>query len=762
MKNYDWIEHVKGTSKFADDLPVVEGTLHAGVFTSPTAKGKITSLNIAEAISHPGIKAVFTAKDIPGKNQIGAIIADEPLLADEDLHYVGQPIALIVGVEEYSIKQALRKIKIEFEEQKPILDAREAFEKKELIIPPQIFAIGDIDNAWDKCDLIIEGTADTGAQEHLYLETQIAYSIPKEGGGIKLISSTQSPTAVQRCVSRILNLDMHKIEVDVQRLGGGFGGKEDQATAWAAMAALACNLLNQPIKLKLSRQEDMRYTGKRHPYSSDFKIGLKTDGTIIAYKVDFFQNAGAAADLSTAILDRTLFHCTNSYYIPNVKATAYSCRTNLPPNTAFRGFGGPQGMFVIEAAIHKAALKLNLQPFEIQAKNLLKENDKFPYGQKAINCVARKTWSSAVDKFQLAKKINYINEYNSINALSKKGIALMPICFGISFTNKMLNQASALVHIYTDGSVGISTAAIEMGQGVNMKLRQVASRIFSVDISKIKIETTNTTRIANTSPTAASSGADLNGKALEKTCLILRERLLKAAEELLKTGSNEELSLNNENIAVNGIKSNLAWDKLISFAYTNRIPLSAHAHYATPGIDFDRSAAKGNPFSYHVYGTAIIETTVDCLRGIYEINSIETIHDFGHSMNHIVDRSQAEGAIIQGLGWVTLEEIKHSSNGRLLSDSLSTYKVPDIHFTPDKVSVEFLENDFASEAIFNSKAVGEPPFMYSIGAYFALINAIMEFNPHIKIKYDSPLTPEKALLMLYEGKELNFSTPRNK
>ena len=331
---------------------------------------------------------------------------------------------------------------------------------------------------WKNCDVIVEGTAESGGQEHIYLETQGSFAFPVEGGGIKIISSTQSPTAVQRAAARILELPMNKVEVDVLRLGGGFGGKEDQATAWACMTALAAFKLKRPVKLILGRQEDIRMTGKRHPYSSDFKIGLTKDGKILAYEVQFYQNAGAAADLSTAILDRTLFHCTNSYFIPNVKATAYCCKTNLPPNTAFRGFGGPQGMFVIESAIYKAAEKLGIDASVIQEKNLLNEGDEFPYGQKTKYCMARPAWNKAVTKFNLTELKNEVEQFNRKNKLMKKGVALMPICFGISFTNTMLNQANALVHVYTDGSIGISTAAIEMGQGVNMKIRQVAANNF--------------------------------------------------------------------------------------------------------------------------------------------------------------------------------------------------------------------------------------------------------------------------------------------
>ena len=491
-------------------------------------------------------------------------------------------------------------------------------------------------------------------------------------------------------------------------------------------------------------------TGKRHPYSSDFKIGLTKEGKILAYEVTFYQNAGAAADLATAILDRTLFHCTNSYFIPNVKATAYCCKTNLPPNTAFRGFGGPQGMFVIESAIYKAAEKLGVDPMVIQEKNLLSEDDEFPYGQKTKYCMARPSWKKAIGKYNLGEMKNQVEKFNLENKIFKKGLALMPICFGISFTNTMLNQANALVHVYTDGSIGISTGAIEMGQGVNMKLRQVAATIFSVDISRVKIETTNTSRAANTSATAASSGADLNGKAVQIACNNILERLIKSAQQELKSNETDQIEVKDEIVYLNGNQTELTWNILVQKSYAKRTSLSSQAHYATPGIHFDKSKVKGEPFAYHVYGTAIIQVTVDCLRGTYEIDFVKVVHDFGKSMNPIIDRSQAEGAIMQGIGWMTIEEVIYTKYGKLLTDSMSTYKVPDVYFTPKEIEVDFLDNPNPSAAIFNSKAIGEPPLMYGIGIYFSLCNAIKAFRSNAEIKNSAPMTNEKLLLMLYE------------
>jgi xanthine dehydrogenase large subunit len=748
MKNYDINRHVRGESQFVDDINPPEGLLYAAVCYSEKAHGEILKIDTSKAEKVKGIKLILTAKDIPGENQIGGIVPDEELLAKNKVEFIGQPIAVVVAENYLSAKKAARLIKVKIKDLPVIIDARVAYNAGQLIIPPRTFNLGNVDDCWKKCDYIVEGTVESGGQEHLYLETQGAFASPVEGGGLKIISSTQSPTAVQRVTARILNIPMHKVEVDILRIGGGFGGKEDQATACAAITGLAAFKLQKPVKLILARQEDMRVTGKRHPYSSDFKIGLNKKKKIISYEVTFYQNAGAVADLSPAILERTLFHCTNSYYIPNVKATAYSCKTNLPPNTAFRGFGGPQGMFVIESAIYKAAEKMNVDPAEIQKNNLLNEKDEFPYGQKTENCNAKISWKRAEEKYQIKKIKSDVKKFNETNDIYKKGIAFMPICFGISFTNTLMNQASALVHVYTDGSISVSTAAVEMGQGVNEKIRQVASEIFSVDIDRVKTETTNTIRIANTSPTAASSAADLNGKATEQACKNILERLKKSATEILNLKSDKNIEIRNEVVYHNGNKTKLTWNELVKQANLKRVNLSSHSFYTTPKIYFDREKEKGNPFAYHVYGTAIIEVTVDCLRGIYKFDSVKVVHDFGKSLNPIIDRGQAEGAIMQGLGWMTIEEVLYNENGKLLSDSLSTYKVPDMHFTPE-IEIEFLKNVENTMGIFKSKAIGEPPLMYGIGGYFAIMNALKAFRPKAEFKISAPFTPEKVLLNLY-------------
>ena len=749
MKNIDSFTHVRGESLYVDDVNVREGTFHAVVFDSPKAHGIIKNIDYSKAEALEGVERIFTYKDIPGENQIGGIFPDEPLFAENEVHFWGMPIALIVAKSEFIARQARRLITIEIEELPVIVTAKEAKAKGSFINAPRSFSLGDTDQAFEKCDYIFEGETFSNGQEHLYIETQGAYAEPLENGNLKITSSTQGPTAVQKTTAKVLGISMHKIEVDVTRLGGGFGGKEDQATPWAVMAALATFHLNQSVKLILNRHDDLRMTGKRHPYESAYKIGLSKDLKIIAYEAEFLQNSGAAADLSPAIAERTLFHATNSYFVENVKTTVLSCKTNLPPNTAFRGFGGPQGMFVIECAIVKAAAEIGVSPLKIQEANLLQDNDIFSYGQIATQVEVQNTWDSAKSLFNLESLEKEVEDFNSTHQNFKKGLALMPITFGISFTNTPMNHARALVHIYQDGSVGISTAAVEMGQGVNTKMLQIAAQVFSIDNSKVKIETTNTTRVANTSPSAASSTADLNGKALLKACHLLRDRLKEIVAEEYKT-QKEHIELKDEFVYINSEKTDLTWTALIGKAMERRVALSENAHYATPIIHFDKTKEKGHPFAYHVYGTAIITTTVDCTRGTYVFDDVKIVHDYGKSMSEGIDLGQVEGALVQGIGWMTMEEIAYNDEGKLLSNALSTYKVPDIFSIAKNIDGIPLETEGNDMAILKSKAVGEPPIMYGIGAYFAIQNAIKAFNPKYTLKFHAPMTPEKVLMSLYK------------
>ena len=748
MKNIDSKGHVTGKSIYLDDIPLIQGTRFGVVFDSPIAHGTITSIDYSKALALPGVIKIITHEDIPGENQIGGIIPDEQLFSSTEVHFVGQPIALIIAESDQIAFEARKLIEIDISKKDIIVDPREAQQKDLLIIPPRTFELGDTENSWENCAHIFEGQADSNGQEHLYIETQGAYAIPMENGHIRISSSTQGPTAVQRITARVLGVGMHKIEVDVVRIGGGFGGKEDQATPWAVMAALGVSILNLPVKVVLSRLDDMRMTGKRHPYSSDYKIGFSKDLKVMAYETTFYQNAGAAADLSPAVMARTLFHGTNSYFIPNVKMTAYSCKTNLPPNTAFRGFGGPQGMFVIESALSHAAKELGISKHKLQKNNLLINGDEFPYGQIADGVELNSIWQEMESKFDIGSIEKEMDEFNSSHTDVKKGFSLMPVTFGISFTKTPMNQARALVHIYTDGSVGVSTGAVEMGQGVNTKMLQIAAHVFLIDPKRVKLESTNTTRVANTSPSAASSTADLNGKALQKACNTLLERLKTCAADHLGV-SSKDIILKNGMVYTNENPTDLTWEQLVMMAFLKRICLTENGHYATPIINFDMKKEKGHPFAYHVYGLALTQVTLDCIRGTYDFDAVKIVHDFGKTMNPSVDFGQVEGGLIQGMGWMTMEDLCYNDRGQLLSNTLSTYKIPDIYSVPKTVTIEPLETNGNDMAILKSKAVGEPPLMYGIGAYFAIDQAIKSFNPNFNSTFDAPFTHEKVLMALY-------------
>ena len=757
----DTVLHVRGESRYIDDQPLPAGTLFAAVVPSPLARGRIASIDTSKAMTLPGVVGVYTARDIPGENQIGGIFPDEVLLPEEHLHYIGQPVAVTVARTQTAARRAAAAVLMVTEEEKPVLDPREAAERGEIIGTPRVFSRGDPDGAWKECDLLVEGRVETGGQEHLYLETQGCIAVPREDGGMKILSSTQGPTLVQKMVSRILGIEMHRTEVEVPRLGGAFGGKEEQATVWACLAALAARKSGRPVKLVLNRRDDLRMTGKRHPYSSDYKLGLSRDGKMLAYEVTFYQNAGAHADLSTAVLERSMFHAAGSYLIPHIKATGYSCRTNLPPNTAFRGFGGPQAMFVLEAAIFRAAEELQIHPSVIQEKNLLKDGDTFHYGMPVRGCTAGRCFREASNEYGLKGWIERIDAFNRNHREKKKGLAVMPVCFGISFTNTTLNQAGALVHVYGDGSVGISTGAVEMGQGVKRKILQTAARVLSIEEEEalsgtIRVEYTNTTRVANTSPTAASTGSDLNGKATEQACTTIRERLLTFAAPLVDAETPQSLDLREGKLLKDGVETGITWQDLVSKAYLARIDLSAHGFYATPGIHFDKETETGEPFAYHAYGTGIVEATIDPIRGTYRFDRAAVVHDAGEVLNETVDRGQSEGGIVQGLGWLTVEELVYSDTGRLMADTMSNCKIPDIYFVPEVMDIRFLEDSPNPMGVFNSKAIGEPPFMYGIAGYFAILAAARaafrdtgeRAGDDVLSLIRAPMTPERLLYLL--------------
>lgn len=757
MRHCDSELHVTGRSEYTDDVAPPGGMLHGVVFGSPIAHGKIRSLDVSKARVMAGVQAVYTFDDIPGEKIIGAVIADEPLFAFEEVMYQGQPLALIVADSVENARKALKVCEVEIDPLPVTICPREAYEAGEVHQQVRVFEKGDVDSVWDQCDYVVEGKVDLAGQDHLYLETNRARAVPVEDGQVKVYSSTQSPSAAQKWVAAVVGVPMHKVEVDVKRLGGGFGGKEDQATHWACMAAMSAVALQTPVQIVLNRVEDMKMTGKRHPYKQDFKIGLTKDGKILAYDVAHFQNSGAYVDLSPPVLERTVLHSTNCYSIPNVKILAAACRTHIHPHTAYRGFGGPQGMFPLEAAIYKAATVMGVTPEWIQGKNLIEDGYQFHYGQTVDACRMQRTWDEADEAFDLVGVKAKADEYNRTHRGSKKGYSLMPVCFGISFTKTFLNQGSSLVHIYTDGSVSVTTGGIEMGQGVSSNMIAIVSRVLGISHKRIRCNSTNTSRIANISPSAASATSDLNGNATINACEELLVGLKKiAAQEL--DAEPEQISIEDGVVLSSGEATDLEWNELVIKTYFARVQLMAHGFYSPPHLHYDFTKQDNHPFHYYTYGTCLIETTVDCLRGTYTIDSAKVVHDLGRGIIRSVDLGQVEGGMAQGIGWVTLEELAYGDDGRLLSHALSTYKAPDGDFLPDDMEVKFLENADNPGGPLGSKAVGEPPFMYGIGAYYAIQRAIDAFRPQEADEIISPMTPERVLMSLYDA---NAVKPKN-
>jgi len=744
MINPDTTYHVMGLTRYVDDRDFPARGLHCVVFFSPLARGKIQDLDTSAAGDVPGVAFILTAKDIPGGNQIGGIIPDEVLLAEDEVTFVGMPVAAVYAWTEAAAREAVGLIKIDIAQETPVLDPREAYDRNELIAPVRTFTLGDADEAIASAVYVAKGQAESGAQEHFYLESQVTVATPSEEGNLHLSSATQAPTSVQRCVAGVCGLAMNRIEVDVRRLGGAFGGKEVQANTWACFAALGAQRSGVPCRMVLRRSDDMLATGKRHPYSSDFTLALDGEGKFLAFKVMYYQNAGAAADLSTSVLERTLFHATASYYVPNVHATAAACRTNITPNTAFRGFGGPQAMFVFEAAIREASRISGIRVETLQRKNLLKTGDCFAYGMAAENAQAQGCWDKIYAHYDLQKRMRAIDDAQRAEKTSGqvsrygRGYALMPVCFGISFTTIFLNQARAHIHVYTDGSVGVSTGAVEMGQGVNHKIRELVAHSLGINSGRVKLESTNTTRVSNTSPTAASSGTDLNGAAALMACEMIKMRLFKFMAHEYQCAW-DDFSLKKGRLYKAGKACRVSWEDLVIQAYGSRVQLSAEAHYATPDLHFDPSIEKGRPFAYHTYGAAYFEAEVDRLLGTYRIEKAYVVHDLGRSINPLIDLGQVEGGMVQGIGWMTMEEMRYDEMGRPLTATAGTYKIPDISSVPLDMQVKFLEDDYNDRAVKGSKAVGEPPFMYGIGAFFAIKMAAGCENA----SYYAPMTPER-------------------
>lgn len=715
-----------GRARFTGDLPLPVGCLHALPATSPHAHARFTRVETAAALAEPGVVAVLIAADVPGENEVGNLVPDDPMLAEGEVDCVGQPFALVIAESSEAAWRGAQLVTADWQPLPAVFDPRQAFAAGQVIQPPRTLSSGDVDRAWRDCTTLVTGTVDLGGAEHAYLETQCALAVPTDAGGLVVHSGTQSPSVVQAAVARCCGLPMRAVEVDVARLGGGFGGKEDQATLWACLAAVAAARSHRPVRVWPERRDDVRITGKRHPYQADFRLGLDADGRFVAYEATLFQNAGCTTDLSPAILDRSLYHATNAYAVPHVRVTGISGRTNLPSNTAFRGFGAPQGIFVFEAAIRAAARELGVSAEELQRRNLVGDGDVLPYGQTIAAARAVATWDRMAEVRSPAAVRAEIDAWNATGPRVRRGMAVVPVCFGIAFTATLLNQAEALVHVYADGSMAITTGAVEMGQGVAAKIRTVAARTLGVPVDLITVASTNTLRVANVSPTAASTGADLNGAATREAC----RTILASLERVAGAGT-------------------MTWHQRVQAAYAQRLPLSALAHYATPGLVVDPVTHTGHPFAYHVFGAALVEASVDTLLGVGRVDRVTVVHDCGTPLDERIDRGQIEGAIVQGIGWMTSEEIRHDADGRLLTDTLATYKVPDLPSAPP-IEVHLL-GEPNPVGLLNSKAVGEPPLVYGLGAFFALQDAIAAHSPEAGSQFVAPLTSERIFGLLHPG-----------
>jgi len=750
MKNEDMLMHVRGVSRFIDDIPAPEGCLHAVLFTSPAARGRIKALDISKAAAAPGVAAVYTHKDVPGLNQVGHIMKDQPLLAVDSVEYIGQPIALVVADSPRAARRALKLIQADIEPLPAVFSPREAAAKGLIHGKRRERVTGDLAGAYARCKYVAQGSLASGPQEHFYFETQRALAVPGEHDTIKVHASAQSPGAFPHRLAQVPGLPMPKGDPAIPPLGRRIG-RQGPPAVWITAPALAAFLLKRPVKLVLTRNEDIATTGKRHAYEFDYKLCLDAEGKILAYEVDLYQHAGACADISPAVLGRSFLHVSGSYNIPNLRVSGVSCRTNIPPNNAFRGFGVPQGTLAIEAALTHAAELMGVTPEELKRRNLLRDGDTLPYGREpaGANPPGRR---EALDKQAgLAARREAVAAYNASHTASKKGLAVVPVCFGISFAQTALNQASALVHIYVDGSVSVSTGAVEMGQGVNAKIRIVAARTLGIPVDRVRVDTTNTSRIPNASPTSASTGADLNGMATKYACERLRARLLEFAARHLSCDDPAGVSIRDGGVYVGEKGLVMTWEKLAAAAQWARVDLGEHAFYATPNLHYSVETEQGRPFAYYSYGASLTEVKLDCERGTYTVEAVEVVQDAGESLSPEIDLGQVQGAVVQGLGWATMEQLRYAPDGRVLTGA-NGYKVPDIKFVPARFEVTLLKDSSNPYAVCNSKAIGEPPLVHGLGAYLALVDALRS------VRRDKPLpplpvTPERAFMYLHAPEE---------
>lgn len=744
--------HLTGTSRFIGDEAPLAGMLHAKIFYAPVAHARILSLDTSKAKAITGIVRVVTAEDIPGENMIGHVIKDEPLFPTDRIMFLGQPIAMVLAEDERLAEEAAKMIILEYEELPPLLEIEPADAAGEWYIPERRIECGDVETALSEAEYTMEGRTSSAAQEHFYMESQRCRAIPGEGRELSIHTATQSTMEVQEVLSHVLSIPAHDIIIEVPRLGGAFGGKERNATIWACLAGLGAHLTKRPVQVLLTRDEDMLVTGKRHPFTSKWKVGFDSSGRISAWDIELLSNGGAYADLSIAILERAMFHAENSYHIPNARIRGRACRTNLPPNTAFRGFGAPQGIFVIESVIEDIAAQLKLDPIAVRIANLYTDGDLAPYGQKVFEMRGKELFDRLLHKSRYEWIKTEVELFNRQNKYQKQGIGFIPVKFGISFTTALLNQGSALIWVYIDGSVSVTTGGIEMGQELSTKVAIVVSRVLGIPIQRIRIESANTQRVGNASPTAASTGSDINGNAARVAAEKILTNLSIPARKLLQQKyqqnfSDAELVFEHELIHPDQQPNrSITFDELIRFAYVERVPLAAYGYYSTPGLHFDRDAGKGNPFHYYVSGCALSRVQIDLLSGEHRILDTWIVHGNGSSLNEDIDRGQIIGAFVQSYGWCTMEELPINEKGRYLAVNPSTYKIPTVRDIPENLHVEIVPSQDEHASVMGSKATGEPPFIYGLSVFFAMQNALRSVKESARLSF--PATPEAILKAL--------------
>jgi len=743
--------HVSGSALYLDDIPSVPGALETALVLSPHAHARIKLIDVSAALAAPGVVAAISATDIPGKNDIGPIRPDEPLLPPDVVEYEGQPVVAIAAATLDQARAAAKLVKVEYEALEPVLSVEEAIRCQHFLTPPQIMTRGDVEGALRSAKHRLSGELRCGGQDHFYLEGQIAIATPGEGRDMHVFSSTQHPTEVQHGVAHLLGIPFNAVTCEVRRMGGGFGGKESQATMIAGIAAVLAWKARRPVKLRLPRDDDMRATGKRHPFLFRYDVGFDDTGMIEGLDLMLAANGGNVADHTPAVLTRALCHSDNCYWLPNLRFTGYTCKTNIVSNTAFRGYGGPQGMFAIETIVETIARHLGKTPEEVRQHNLygMGKNDITPYGMKVEDNIIERVLDELDRHVDLGSWRRDVIAFNRTSPIIKKGLATMPVKFGISFNRPALNQAGALVHVYTDGSVTLNHGGTEMGQGLFIKVAQVVAEAFQIDIENIKITPTSTGKVPNTSPTAASSGSDLNGMAALNAAEQIKARMTDVAAEQFNVQPGEIVFQQNRVYAGN---RSMSFAESAALSWEKRVSLSATGYYRTPKIHWDFATSTGRPFYYFTYGAAAAEVAIDTLTGETRVLRAELVQDCGKSLNPAIDLGQIEGAFVQGMGWLTTEELFWDDKGRLRTHGPSTYKIPGSRDVPPVFNARILPDaPNREETVFRSKAVGEPPLMLALSVWLAIRDAISSLSGYrLPAKLDAPATPERVLAAVDE------------